>query len=235
MCLGHELTLRITPKTRHLEANPALVNGLLVKTEDRAVDEVVVKMFDPRVEEEPVANEEKSRKRRKIKAEPPNSGESGGVVVEHSSPPVPAKNVPRIKREYVGKAKPPVVEACEDPKPATPVQTDSTPEKRAARGTKKALEHFVTTLVHGDILFLSGDDFDVRARVLIFSVPADNKNLSILLYDPGQVSVRRFTGDHVPLSSVFFSAGCFWPTCIKPVILFLSASQRNGIILDKKM
>jgi len=213
MCLGHDLKLKIFPKSQGLDASPApTMNGVLLKMEDGAVGGVDLNFFDPRAEEKSLADGEKPPKRRKLKAEAsedPKSGALDGVVlepgssastptgtvagtrvkrkytrkvaevldqklgaldavvVEPSSASTPTDAVAgiRVKRKYTRKAVP--LFAGEDQKSGAldgvvqDPSSVSTPAEKTPRRTQSTNKTpFIVTLVHGDILFLSGDNFE---------------------------------------------------------------------------
>ncbi|KAF8196826.1 hypothetical protein K438DRAFT_1825620 [Mycena galopus ATCC 62051] len=176
MCLGHGMKLKIYPKS---QANPATtINGALVKL---------------KVEEKPLGDAPKPRKRRKVKAETCDDvklGESDVVVLEPSSAGTLPEEVaaPKRKRTTTKGTLPPAVQAREDHK--SEVLDDaagepssrgvSTRAEKVVRGPRTKPSPFITTLVHGDILFLSGDEFQysiVRSGTSILLVAVGQENL----------------------------------------------------------
>ncbi|KAF7356905.1 hypothetical protein MVEN_01026300 [Mycena venus] len=199
MCLGHDLKLKISPKSPDLEL---MTSGVLLKIEDDAVDGVDSNFRF----EKTLAEGEKPRKRRKLKAEDRQDLKLGGLddgVLEPSPVSTPTNEAGiSSKRKYIRKVK---AEVLEDqklgsldggvvdpshssrgavirvkpkytrkivPPPAVESQrlgaldreqepsSVSTPAEKVSQRKKTAPSPFIVTLVHGDILFLSGGEFE---------------------------------------------------------------------------
>ncbi|KAF7370916.1 hypothetical protein MSAN_00725500 [Mycena sanguinolenta] len=155
MCLGHELKLKIFPKS---QTNPTLaINGVLVKMEDDVVEGLDSNGSSSKVEQKPLDEVERPAKRRKLKAGA-KSGEFDGTVIGTSLASAPT--IPKRKYNRKGDN----TKDCQDEKPKVldvPSQAPparSAPMPKVTRRTKP--QPFIATLVHGDILLLSGDEFD---------------------------------------------------------------------------
>ncbi|KAJ6485825.1 hypothetical protein C8R45DRAFT_998054 [Mycena sanguinolenta] len=144
MCLGHELKLKIFPKS---QANSTLA---IVKKEDGAVEEGMgSKGSNSKVEQKLSEDAEKPVKGRKLEAGAKSVLKSTTMVAEIRPERLyrsPGDNSKDQKSKVLDEASPQVL-----PAPSAPAQ-------KVTRRTKP--QPLITTLVHGDILFLSGDEYD---------------------------------------------------------------------------
>ncbi|KAJ6496769.1 hypothetical protein DFH09DRAFT_341098 [Mycena vulgaris] len=127
MCLGHDLVLKIYPKSLSPDSNILLLKIEDEPEQDLSTPDAILSASPP--EEKPSKDGKSPRKRRKLNsAQNVNSGATDAVVVP-SAATSSAKNPARGN------------------------------DGISSRGRRKLPPPFVVTLLHGDTLFLSGDDF----------------------------------------------------------------------------